>query len=314
MVDTALLKSLRDGFGEAIVEIAKTNPNVVVLSADLAESCRVDKFEQAYPGRFFQVGVAEQNMAGVSSGLALSGKIPFMVSYSVFSPGGNFAQIRTSICDPKANVKIIGTHAGLSAARDGATHQALEDIALMRVLPSTTVIAPSDYYETKKAILEAVKINGPVYIRLSRDATPFVTKENSTFAVGKAQVINEGSNVTIVFCGPVGANVMEAVSGLGTQVSCEVINCSTIKPLDEETLLKSAQKTKRVITVEEHQISGGLGGAVCELLSEKLPTKVKRLGINDSFGESGSYEELMDKHGLSSKKLAQSIKNFVEES
>ena len=308
-------KSQRDGFGQALLELGETNPDVVVLTADLSESTRVQSFEKMYPQRFVQVGVAEQNMAGIASGLALSGKIPFMASFGIFSPGNNWLQVRTSICYSNANVKIIGTHAGLSASSDGATHQALEDIAITRVLPNLTVIVPADYHETKKAVKAASEHIGPIYIRLSRDSITPITEEKSDFNIGKAQILQEGDDITVIFCGPIGAGVMTAVNELkkDNDISCEVINCSTIKPLDEKTILGSVKKTGKVVTVEEHQVSGGLGGAVSELLSEKLPVKIVRVGVKDTFGESGKYDELLDKYGLSSEHIGKAIVTAYKE-
>lgn len=307
MNETAL-KSLRDAFGEALVELGSENDDIVVLTADLAESTRVQDFEKKFPNRFFQIGVAEQNLAGVSAGLAFAGKIPFMTSYSAFSPYGNWAQIRTSICYSDANVKIVGTHSGFSPSRDGATHQALEDIALTRVLPNLTVVVPADARETKKAVKEITKHIGPVYLRLTRDSTPIITKEDDKFEIGKAKILREGNDITIIGCGPVLAEVLNSSEG----VSCEVINCSTIKPLDKETILNSVKKTKKVITVEEHQINGGLGSAVCELLSESFPVPVTRIGVKDSFGMSGSYEELLDKYNLSAKHIKKVIMEVIK--
>ena len=298
-------KSLRDGFGEAILELGENNPDVVVLTADLSESTRVQEFEKKYPQRFVQVGVAEQNLAGIAAGLALSGKIPFMTSFGIFSPGGNWLQVRTSICYSNANVKIIGSHTGFSAAGDGATHQALEDIAITRVLPNLTVVVPSDFNETKQAVMAIAEHNGPVYLRLSKEPTPPVISESQKFEIGTAQVLREGKDITVIFCGPIGAEVLKATEELN--LDCEIINSSTIKPLDEKTIISSARKTNNVITVEEHQIIGGLGGAVSELLAQNFPVKVTRIGVKDTYGESGDYYELLDKYELS----AQHIKKVI---
>ena len=300
-LNSAGKKSLRDAFGEAILELGKANEDIVVLTADLSESTRAHFFEKEFPHRFIQTGVAERNMAGIAAGLALSGKIPFMTSFSVFSPGENLSQIRTSICLSKVNVKIVSSHSGFSAGRDGSTHQALEDIAATRVLPHLTVIAPSDFYEAKKAVKAAAEHKGPVYLRLARDPTDPVTKEESRFEIGKAYVISKGKDVSIIFCGPVGAEALKAVKESEKEgVSCELISCPTIKPLDEETILESVKKTKKVITVEEHQVNGGLGGAVCEMLAENYPAPVTRIGAMDTFGGSGGYEELLKKYRIDS--------------
>jgi transketolase len=301
--ETRTKKSLRDAFGEALLELGSENENVVVLSADLSDSTRAHGFELKFPQRFIQVGVAEQNMASIAAGLSTAGKIPFITSYTAFSPYGNWSQIRTSICLSKENVKIIGAHSGFSAAVYGATHLGLEDIALTRVLPNLVVLAPCDFIETKKAVKAAAQHQGPVYIRLSRDPVKILTKENTKFDIGKAQLMKTGDEVTIIGCGPILGEVLDAAEGF----SCDIINCSTIKPLDEETILKSAQKTKKVITVEEHQIAGGLGGAVCESLS-KWSIPVTRIGVKDLVGESGSYEDLLEKHGLT----ANHIKKVIE--
>ncbi len=303
------LYSTRDGFGEGLVEAGRLNSNVVVLTADLIDSTRSKGFEEMFPERFIEVGVAEQNMAGIAAGLALSGKIPFINSYAVFSPGRNWDQIRVSICLTNANVKIAGFHAGLSAGPDGATHQALEDVAISRVLPNTTVLSPCDYFEAKRVAVAAANHKGPVYIRLFKEPAPQLTKENDPFEIGKAYVLHEGKDVTIISAGPILSEVLLAQKELKNEnnISCEVINCATIKPLDEGTILKSVKKTQKVVVVEEHQIAGGLGSAICELLSQKMPVKVKLMGIQDSFGESGKYSELLQKYGLDK----ESIKNCI---
>jgi transketolase len=292
------LKACRDAFGEALLELGKKNKKVVVVSADLAESTRCLDFSKKYPSRFFEVGVAEQNMAGVGAGLALEGLTPFICSFAVFSPGRNWEQIRVSICYNKANVKIVSSHAGLNVGEDGATHQALEDIALMRVLPNMTVIAPCDFEETKEAVLAAAKIKGPVYIRYGREKTPVIPGK-SKFQIGKADILRQGKDVTIIACGPMVAEALAAAEELAKQnISAEVINCHTIKPIDKTTIINSAKKTKRVITVEEHQVNGGLGSAVAEVLSQNYPVPMKIIGMPDKFGESGTAKQLWDKYGL----------------
>ncbi|MBI4091127.1 transketolase family protein [candidate division WWE3 bacterium] len=304
----------RDGFGEALVILGDTDPSVVVLSGDLTESTRSEAFSKKYPGRFIEVGVAEQNMMGIAAGLALAGKTPFTSSYAVFNPGRNWDQFRVSVCYSKANVKVVGAHAGISVGPDGATHQALEDIAIARVLPNLTVVAPCDYIETRKATLAIAKHKGPVYIRFTREKTPVFTTEETPFELGKAQVFREGKNVTIVSCGPLVYESLKAANELRLEkgIECEIINCSTIKPLDTETIVKSARKTKAVLTVEEHQITGGLGGAVCEFLGEVFPVKVKRLGMRDTFGESGQPGELLEKYGMSSNHIKVAVGQLLE--
>jgi transketolase len=310
MPGSAQLISNRDGFSAGIVEAGKENSSVVVLTADLTESTGLENFQKSYPERFVQVGVAEQNLAGVAAGMALAGKIPFMTSYGVFSPGRNWDQIRISICYSNANVKIIGSHGGLATGKDGATHQALEDMALTRVLPNMVVIVPCDYEEAKKATVAAAGIKGPVYIRLCREKTPNITAPESDFKIGKAQAIKEGSDITLVSCGPILAEVLKAVEDLeASGTSCEVINCPTVKPLDEATILNSVRKTGKIVSIEDHQIIGGLGSAVAELLAENFPTKMKRIGMRDKFGESGTYGELLRKYEMD----AAAIKSAVLE-
>ncbi len=312
MSDAVQNKSTRDAFGEALTLLGKSNPNIVVLTADLAESTRVLEFEKEFPDRFFQVGVAEQNMAGIAAGIAVNGRIPFMTSFSAFSPYGNWLQIRTLIAYSNANVKIVSTHSGLSAGKDGATHQALEDITLMRVLPNMVIISPADYNETKNAVKAAVEHKGPVYIRLTRDATPVFTNHKKPFEIGKSPILKKGKDITIACTGPILAEVFSAAEKMEPEISCEVINFSTIKPMDKDTLLDSAKKTGKVITVEEHQIAGGLGSAVCEILAENMQVPVFRIGINDSFGESGSYSDLLEKNQLNAKHIKIKVTDFLK--
>jgi transketolase len=304
------MKSCRDGFGEALLELGKKDKNVVVVSADLAESTRCLDFSKKYPSRFFEVGVAEQNMAGVGAGLALEGLTPFICSFAVFSPGRNWEQIRVSICYNKANVKIVSSHAGLNVGEDGATHQALEDIALMRVLPNMTVIAPCDFEETKKAVLAAAKMKGPVYIRYGREKTPVIPGK-SKFQIGNADILRQGKDVTIIACGTMVVEALTAAEELAKQkISVEVINCHTIKPIDKATIIKSAKKTGKVITVEEHQVNGGLGSAVAEVLSQNYPVSMRIIGMPDKFGESGTAKQLWDKYGLNSKSIIKAVSNL----
>lgn len=307
------LEPTRNGYGDGVVLAGKSDPNVVVLCADLTESTRSEDFKKQFPERFIEVGVAEQNMAGISAGLAIGGKVPFMASYATFSPGRNWDQIRVSICYSENNVKIIGAHAGLSVGPDGATHQALEDIAITRVLPNLVVISPCDYEEAKKATIAAAKYVGPVYIRLAREKTPVFTTPQTPFEIGKANILMEGRDITLISTGPIVYETLKASQELKLKygISCEVINVSTIKPLDEKTILNSARKTGKVVTVEEHQIYGGLGGAVAELLSQKLPTPMKIMGIENTFGESGQYIELLEKYGISDNHIVNETRNFM---
>ncbi len=305
-------KSTRSGFGEALVSLAKKNTDIVVISADLAESTRLTAFAEKYPHRFIEVGVAEQNMLGVAAGLALSGKIAIASSFAVFSPGRSWDQLRISVCYSDANVKIIGHHTGLSVGENGASHQALEDIAIVRCLPNISVVAPADYLEAQKATEAILKINGPVYLRLTRPETPIFTTKESPFKIGQANILLSGKNITIIAHGPILYEALQAAKILAEhKIKAEVINCHTIKPLDEKTILKSVQKTGLVITVEDHQKIGGLGSAVAELLSQKLPKPLTIIGVKDTFGESGPYQQLWQKYGLDRQHIASAAKQLL---
>lgn len=302
----------RNGFGEELALLGASNENIVALSADLTESTRVHLFKEKFPERFFQVGVAEQNMIGIAAGLALEGKIAFAASYAVFSPGRSWDQVRVSVCYSNLNVKIIGGHAGLSVGPDGATHQALEDIAITRVLPNMKVVVPADYEQAKKATRAIALDASPTYLRLGRAGFPSFTLPDTEFELGKANIYKEGTDVTIIACGIMVHEALLAAKMLELKgISAEVINVHTIKPLDTQTIIKSAQKTKKVITVEEHQISGGLGGAVSECLSEHYPVPIKRLGVADSFGESAEPQELLEKFGLTKENIAIQAEELV---
>lgn len=294
------MKSMRDAFGEAIVEIGRKNPKVFVLTADLASSVRVTDFGQEFPERFLNVGVAEANMIGIAAGLALEGFIPFCISFAVFLPGRCFDQIRVSVCQNMANVKLVGSHYGFTNPGDGMSAQSIEDIALMRVLPEMTVICPADAVQTKKAVLAMAEKAGPVYLRLSRAETPVLTKEDDEFEIGQAQVLRRGDEITIIACGSLVSQALEAAE----EINGEVINLHTIKPLDKEMILKSVAKTGKVITIEEHSVIGGMGSAVAELLGQEMPSLIKIIGINDIFGQSArSYEELLEKYGLTKENI-----------
>src|ERR1051326_343834 len=259
----------RNGYGDALLELGEQNPNVVVLTADLAESTRVEAFGKKFPERFIEVGVAEQNMMGLAAGLALTGKIPFVSSYAVFSPGRNWDQLRVSVCYSQTNVKVAGAHTGISVGPDGATHQALEDIAITRVLPHLTVVVPCDYWETKKATLALGKMAGPAYFRFGREKTAVMTTEQTPFAIGKAYVMKDGKDVAIIGSGPVLYNALIAAKELEeVGVSVMVVNNHTIKPIDSDTIVAAAQKCGAVVTLEEHQVMGGCGSAVCEVLAK----------------------------------------------
>ena len=305
------MKSTRDGYGQGLVKAGEKNQQVVVLTADLTESTRVTSFKEKFPERFFECGVAEQNMMGMAAGLALSGKIPFVSSFAVFSPGRNWEQLRLSVCYSQANVKIVGSHGGITVGPDGASHQALEDLAITRVLPNLAVIVPCDFREAEKATLAAASYAGPVYLRLSREKTPVITKEEFSFEIGKSQVFREGKDITLIGCGPVLVQVLKAAEVLAEKekIEVEVINCPTIKPLDKTTILTSVKKTSKVVSIEDHQVIGGLGSAIAELLVEELPLPMLRLGIPDVFGESGTDKELLAKYNLDSFGIVKRIKD-----
>ncbi len=301
----------RDGYGDGMVHAGEENPNVVVLCADLTESTRSLPFQQKFPERFIECGVSEANMVGVASGLASAGKIPFVSSYAMFCPGLTWVQVRTTLCYNNQKVIIGGAHSGVSVGPDGATHQALEDIAIMRVLPNMTVIAPADVPETYRAVLAAVDWPTPVYVRFGREKTPVFSRDDAPFEIGKAVVLRDGKDITLVACGPMVYEALMASEILAAKgITCEVINAHTIKPLDEKTILTSVTKTRHVVTIEEHQINGGLGSAVAELLGEQLPVPLKRIGIPDVFGQSGEADELLQYYGLTGEKIAEMVRAF----
>ncbi|MBA3757807.1 transketolase family protein [Candidatus Saccharibacteria bacterium] len=310
--DRKKLEPIRKGYGRGLLEAGKRWDNVVALCADLTESTQMHLFAEAFPKRYVEVGVAEQNLVTVGSGLAAMGKIPFVSSYAAFSPGRNWEQIRTTICLNDQPVKIIGSHAGLYTGADGATHQMLEDIALMRVLPNMVVIAPGDSVEAQKATLAMASDKRPNYMRVAREATPIITTDKTPFEIGKAYVFREGSDVTLISTGTMTYPALEAAELLEKDgVSAEVVHVPTIKPLDGATIIKSVEKTKHVVTVEEAQIIGGLGGAVAELLGENLPTHMTRVGMKDRFGESGKPDELLKHFGLSSAHIAMAVHHLM---
>ena len=293
--------------------LGKENPDVVVLCCDLTESTRSLDFAKAYPDRFVQVGVAEQNLAGLGAGMAHEGKIPFITSYANFSPGRNWDQIRVSICYSGNNVKIIGSHAGISVGPDGATHQAMEDIAITRVLPRMTVLVPCDALEARKATVAASKMPGPVYIRLARDKTAQFTTEETPFEIGKAYLFREGKDCTIAAAGPQVYYALQAAEVLSKEgIDCEVINLVSVKPMDEQTLITSVKKTGCVVSVEEHQVTGGVGSAVAEALARNFPVPQEFVGMPDHFGESGEPAELIAKWGMDSKAIVAAVKKVVK--
>jgi transketolase len=298
------LEPIRKGFGLGLVEAGKQDKNVVAACADLTDSTQMSLFKAEFPERFVEAGVAEQNLVTLGSGLAAMGKVPFVSSYAAFSPGRNWEQIRTTICLNDRPVKIVGSHAGLYTGKDGATHQMLEDLALMRVLPNMVVIAPCDSVEAEKATLAMAKDPRPNYLRVAREATPIVTTKDTPFSIGRAYVFAAGRDITLIATGTMTYKALVAAKLLYKDgIEAEVIHVPTIKPLDAETILKSVKKTGAVITIEEAQINGGLGGAIAELLSEEHPTPMKRLGMQDKFGESGEPDDLFEHFGLDDKHI-----------
>jgi transketolase len=312
-LDKPNLEPTRAGFGRGLKNAGEKDKNVVALVADLTESTQMHIFKESFPERFVEVGIAEQNLVTVASGMARAGKIPFTSSYAAFSPGRNWEQIRTTIALNNQPVKVVGSHAGVSVGPDGATHQMLEDIALMRVLPNMVVVAPGDSVEAEKAT-QAIAENGkPTYLRLAREKTPIFSTQESPFEIGKAYVLWEGHDVTLLGTGTMTYQLLRAAKLLQEKgVYVEVVHVPTIKPLDEPTILQSVRKTGRVVTAEEAQIKGGFGGAIAELLSEKLPTPIMRIGIEDRFGESGKPDELLDHFGLTGEKMTERIKSFID--
>lgn len=303
----------RAGFGRGLVVAGQQNSQVVAACADLTDSTKMNEFAEAFPDRFIEIGIAEQNLVTVGAGLAAMGKIPFVSSYAAFSPGRNWEQIRTTICLNDRPVKIIGSHAGVSVGPDGATHQMLEDIALMRVLPNMVVLAPCDSVEAEKATLAMAADTRPNYMRLAREKTPVITTKDTPFEIGKAYVFREGTDITLIATGTMTYQAMVAADMLVKDgISAEVVHVPTIKPLDVKTILASVEKTGAVVTAEEAQIAGGLGGAIAELLSEELPTQMIRIGMNDQFGESGKPSELIEHFGLTAMHIAMAAHQLKE--
>lgn len=309
IIDRNNKNSIRSAFGKALAEIGDTNPNVVVMDADLACSTQTQIFAKKFPERFFDCGIAEQDMVATAAGLASQGKIPFVSSFAVFATGRTYDQIRNSICYPGFNVKIVGTHGGITVGEDGATHQALEDIALMRNLPNMTVIVPADCKECEEVIKYAASHNGPMYIRIARSNVCDVFDDNYHFDINKARVIKEGNDVSIFTNGETLVPVIEAVEILSKEgISAEIIHVPVVKPLDIETVINSVKKTNFAVTVENHSVIGGLGSAICETLCGYYPSKVHRIGIHDEFGQSGDANQLLEYYGLTADALAKRIK------
>lgn len=308
---------IRQGFGEGLVIAGKADDRIVALCADLTESTKMNLFKDAFPERFIEIGVAEQNLASVASGMAAMGKIPFISSYAMFSPGRNWEQIRTTICYNDVPVKIAGSHAGISVGPDGGTHQAIEDMALMRVLPNMVVISPCDSIEAKKATLALAKTNTPSYIRLGREKTPVMTTEETPFEIGKATLMynpDHGlAHVGIIATGALVHKALFAARDLEkTGVRCKVLNLSTIKPLDIEAILSLAKETKRIVTVEEHQIAGGMGSAVAEYLAQTFPVPIEFIGVHDRFGQSGTPAQLIREYGMDREDIIQAVKKVLQ--
>jgi transketolase len=302
----------RDAYGKALVAVGRQNPNVVVLDADLSKSTKTNDFAKEFPERFFDMGIAEQGMMGTAAGLATTGKIPFASTFAVFATARVMDQVRNSIAYPRLNVKIAATHAGLTVGEDGGSHQAIEDIALMRAIPNMTVVVPADAEETRQVIEAAVEYNGPMYIRLGRPNVPVLFDENYKFELGKGYQLRAGTDITIIATGIMVSKAVEASELLKEQgISARVINMATIKPIDKDIIIKAAQETKAIITAEEHNIIGGLGSAVAEVIAENHPTKLKRIGVNDTFGESGTPDALLEKYGLTAENIVQAALQLI---
>lgn len=303
----------RDAYGDALVELGNTNPNVVVLDADLTKSTKTNLFDKAFPDRHFNMGIAEADMVSTAAGLATCGKIPFLSTFAVFASGRVWEQVRMSVCYPHLNVKIVATHGGITVGEDGASHQANEDIAIMRALPGLTVIVPADGIETKKAVHAIADFDGPVYMRLGRSGVPVVFGEDYDFQIGKANIMREGTDVSIFACGIMTAASLEAAETLAAEgISAEVINIATIKPLDVETIIASVRKTNCAVAAEEHSIIGGLGGAIAETLVESYPVYMERVGVADVFSESGNPADLLKKYGMTPADIVNAAKLAIQ--
>ena len=302
----------REAYGKALVKLGKINDDVVVLDADLSKSTKTNDFLKAYPNRFFNMGIAEQNLVGAACGFAAAGKVPFASTFAMFATGRAFEVIRNSVCYPKLNVKIAATHAGITVGEDGGSHQSVEDISLMRSIPNMTVVVPADGIEAEKMIFAAADFNGPMYIRLGRSAVPTIFEEDYKFEIGKGVVLRDGNDVTIIACGIMVNEALIAADILKEEnINTRVINMSTIKPIDTDLIIKAAKETKAIVTAEEHSIIGGLGSAVSEVVSESNPIIVKKVGMNDCFGESGTPSELLEKYGLTAKSIVEKVKEAL---
>ena len=308
-MDENVKKATRQSYGEALLELGKENKNVVVFDADLSTATKTNIFAKEFPDRFFDMGIAEQNMISTAAGMATCGKIAYASTFAVFAAGRAYDQIRNSVCYPKLNVKICATHAGVTVGEDGATHQMLEDISMMRTLPNMTVISTSDDIETKWAVKEISKINGPVYLRLSRLATPVIYNEDQKFEIGKAIQIGDGTDATIFATGVTVNEALKAQEQLKENgIDVRVVDIHTIKPIDRDIIIKCAKETKKLISIEDHNVIGGLGSAISEVLTDECPTELIRLGINDTFGKSGNAVELMEYFGITAERIIENVK------
>ncbi len=307
------MKPTRDGFGEALMELGEKNPNVVALCADLTDSTRAGWFKKKFPDRFFSIGISEQDMVSAAAGLSLVGKMPFAITFGVFASGRAWDQVRVSIAYMNLNVKIVGTHGGIAVGPDGATHQAIEEIGLMRILPNMTVLVPCDALEARKATLASAEKEGPVYIRLGRSKVPTVTKENDKFEIGKAATLRDGDDLTIIACGNMVYESIKAHEELSARgIKARVINLHTPKPIDRDAIIKAAKETGAIVTAEEHLLNCGMGSAVCEVLADEMLAPIKMVGINDTFGESGEPDELFEKFGLTSKAIIKAAEEVLK--
>ena len=305
--------STREAYGQALAELGDLRDDIVVLDADLSKSTKTVEFAKKFPTRFFNMGIAEQNLIGAACGLSTTGQIPFVSTFAVFATGRGFEIIRNSVCYPNLNVKICATHAGITVGEDGASHQSIEDISIMRSIPNMTVLVPADGVEAKKMIFEVAKYKGPVYVRLGRSSVPTTFNDDYDFKIGKGVILREGIDATIIACGIMVDEAVKASISLKSEgISTRVINMSTIKPIDEELIIESAIKTGAIVTVEEHSVIGGLGSAVSEVVAEECPVLVKKLGINDIFGQSGNSKELLEAYGLTADNIVEKVKETIK--
>jgi transketolase len=306
------LACTREAYGHALAELGKANQQIIVLVADLSKSCKTDEFAKAFPERFFNMGIAEANMINIAAGLSLNGKIPFASTFAIFATGRVWEQIRNTVAYANLNVKIVATHGGISVGPDGGSHQGIEDLALMRIIPNMTVIVPADAVETEKAVRAIAQLKGPVYMRLARSKIPIITKPEEPFVIGQATLLREGPNATIIACGQMVATALLAADELAKEnISVNVLNLHTIKPLDEKTIIDLAQKTGAVVTVEEHLKNGGMGSAVAECLAKNHPVPIEMVGINDQFGQSGDPDELFKFYHLTSADIISAVKRAI---